>query len=88
MAMWDCSNNNRVLLFHLHQLDVSSLGLGTTTVGKSVVHPATVDLRGKLCESLSLNEYKGLSTLDKSKTTKTETLFKELESIQNLDSKQ
>nr|GEV08560.1 reverse transcriptase domain-containing protein [Tanacetum cinerariifolium] len=41
-----------------------------------------------LNRSLSLNEYKGLATLDKSKTTKTETLFKELDSIWNLDFKQ
>nr|GEU44388.1 hypothetical protein [Tanacetum cinerariifolium] len=38
--------------------------------------------------SLSLNKYKGLATLDKSKTTKTETLFKDLESMRNLDSEQ
>nr|GEY87256.1 RNA-directed DNA polymerase, eukaryota [Tanacetum cinerariifolium] len=38
--------------------------------------------------SLSLNEYKGLATLDKSKTTKTKTLFKDSESMRKLDSKQ
>nr|GEW92039.1 hypothetical protein [Tanacetum cinerariifolium] len=35
--------------------------------------------------SLSLNEYKGLATLDKSKTTKRETLFMDQESMRNLD---
>nr|GEX46482.1 zinc finger, CCHC-type [Tanacetum cinerariifolium] len=38
--------------------------------------------------SLSLNKYKGLASLDKSKTTKTKTLFKDSESMRNLDSKQ
>nr|GEU79852.1 hypothetical protein [Tanacetum cinerariifolium] len=38
-----------------------------------------------LKRSLSLNEYKGLATLDKSKTTKIATLFKDLESMWNTD---
>nr|GEY76527.1 hypothetical protein [Tanacetum cinerariifolium] len=38
--------------------------------------------------SLSLNKYKGLTTIDKSKTTMTETLLENLESMWNLNSKQ
>ncbi|GJS97394.1 transposase, Tc1-like protein [Tanacetum coccineum] len=34
---------------------VVDLGPGTTTVGKSVVHPVTIDLRGKVCELLRQN---------------------------------
>ncbi|GKC06314.1 pyrophosphate--fructose 6-phosphate 1-phosphotransferase subunit alpha [Tanacetum coccineum] len=57
---WRCGAAPITVGFHLFicislTIMVVDLGPGTTTVGKSVVHPVTIDLRGKVCELLRQN---------------------------------